>query len=74
VKASINGVARFRSTKPTLKAGKRTVTRVKLTARGVRAVRKALARKRSLKVTVRVTAVDAAGNRRTVARAVRIRG
>jgi len=48
--------------------------RVKLTARGLKAVRSALRRKRSLAVAVRVTAVDAAGNTRTLTRTVRIRG
>jgi len=47
---------------------------VKLTARGVRAVRAALRRKSSLPVALRVSAVDAAGNTRTVTRTVRIRG
>ncbi|MDA0184097.1 PQQ-dependent sugar dehydrogenase [Solirubrobacter phytolaccae] len=74
VKASIKGIAQFRSTKTSLTAGKRAVVRVKLTARGVRAVRSALRRKASLRVAVRVTAVDAVGNVRTLSRAVKIRG
>lgn len=74
VRASIKGVAQFRSSTRSLTAGKRVVTRVRLTARGVRAVRRALARKRSLTVAVRVRAVDVAGNTRTLTRTVRIRG
>lgn len=74
VKASIRGVAQFRSARTSLTAGQRAVVRVKLTARGTRAVRKALRRKRSLTVAVRVSAVDAAGNTRTLTRSVKIRG
>ncbi len=74
VRASIKGVAQFRRTTASVVAGKRKVVRVKLTARGVRAVRAALRRKSSLPVALRVSAVDAAGNTRTVTRTVRIRG
>ncbi|MDA0174189.1 PQQ-dependent sugar dehydrogenase [Solirubrobacter taibaiensis] len=74
VRASIKGVAQFRRTTTSVSAGTRKVVRVKLTSRGVRAVRSALRRKSSLPVALRVSAVDAAGNTRTVTRTVRIRG
>jgi hypothetical protein len=74
VKAKIKGVAQFRSARSSLTAGKRAVVRVRLTARGSKAVRRALRRKSSLSVALRVSAVDAAGNVRTVDRTVRIRG
>jgi hypothetical protein len=74
VRASIKGVAQFRRTTASVTAGKRKVVRVKLTARGVRAVRSALRRKSSLPVVLRVRAVDAAGNTRTATRTVRVRG
>ena len=74
VRASIKGVAQFRRTTASVSAGKRKVVRVKLTARGGRAVRSALRRKSSLPVVLRVSAVDAAGNTRTVTRTVRVRG
>ncbi len=74
VRASIKGVAQFRRTTASVTAGTRRVVRVKLTSRGVRAVRAALRRKSSLSVALRVSAVDAAGNTRTVTRTVRVRG
>ncbi len=40
--------------------------RLRLTARGTRAVRRALRRHRSLRVAVRVQALDATGNVRTL--------
>ncbi len=48
--------------------------RLRLTARGTRAVRAALRRHRSLRVAVRVRTVDGPGNVGTLARAVRVRG
>jgi hypothetical protein len=74
VKAKIKGVAQFRSASSSLAAGKRSVVRVRLTARGTKAVRRALRRKASLSVVLRVSAVDAVGNVRTLDRTVRIRG
>jgi hypothetical protein len=74
VRASIKGVAQFRRATVSVPAGRRTVVRVKLTARGVRAVRAALRRKPSLRVAVRVSTVDGAGNRRELTRSARIRG
>ena len=65
VSARIRGVARFRSTSRALVPGRRSVVSVRLTARGTRAVRSALRRHRSLRVAVRVQAVDAAGNVRS---------
>ena len=74
VSARIRGVASFRTAKGSLAAGKRSVVRLRLTARGTRAVRRALKRHRSLRVAVRVQALDGAGNIRTLARGVRVRG
>jgi hypothetical protein len=74
IRATIRGVAQFRRATVALAAGKRAVVRVRLTARGARAVRAALRRKPSLRVAVRVSAVDAAGNTRTLSRTARIRG
>ena len=74
VSARIKGVATFRSTVRALGSGKRHVVRVRLAARGARAVRRALGRRTSLRVTYRVQAVDAAGNVRTLARAARVKG
>jgi hypothetical protein len=74
VSGRIRGVASFRSTRRSLGAGQRGVARLRLTARGARAVRRALRRRASLRVTYRVQAVDAAGNVRTLARVARVRG
>ena len=74
VSARIKGVAAFRSTARALASGRRDVVRVRLTARGTRAVRRALGRRASLRVTYRVQAVDAAGNVRTLARVARVKG
>ena len=74
VSARIKGVATFRTTVRSLGSGKRHVVRVRLTARGTRAVRRALGRRASLRVTYRVQAVDAAGNVRTLARVARVKG
>ncbi|MDA0139191.1 PQQ-dependent sugar dehydrogenase [Solirubrobacter deserti] len=74
VRASIKGVAQFRSTTVDVAAGKRSVARVRLTSRGLRKVRAALRRNQSLRVALWVSAVDAAGNTRTQSRTVRIRG
>jgi hypothetical protein len=74
VRASIRGVARFRRTSRSLVAGRRTVFSVRLTRRGARAVRSALRRHSSLKLGLRIEAVDAAGNVRRLTRAARVRG
>jgi hypothetical protein len=74
VSARIRGVASFRSTRRALIVGRRNVVRLRLTARGTRAVRRALARRSSLRVTYRVQAVDAAGNISSSARGARVRG
>jgi hypothetical protein len=74
VSARIRGVATFRTAKRSLVAGRRSVVRLKLTARGTRAVRRALKRQRSLRVAVRVQALDATGNIRSLSRGVRVRG
>ena len=74
VSARIKGVAAFRSTRARAGAGKRHVVRVRLSARGTRAVRRALGRRASLRVSYRVQAVDAAGNVRTLARVARVKG
>jgi hypothetical protein len=74
VSARIRGVATFRTARTSLAAGRRKVVRLRLTARGSRAVRRALARRSSLRVAIRVQAVDGAGNIRTLARGARVRG
>jgi hypothetical protein len=74
VSARIRGVATFRTAKRSLVAGTRSVVRLKLTARGTSAVRRALKRHRSLRVAVRVQALDATGNIRSLSRGVRVRG
>jgi hypothetical protein len=74
VSARIEGVATFRTTVRSLGSGARHVVRVRLTARGTRAVRRALGRRASLRVSYRVQAVDAAGNVLTLARVARVRG
>jgi hypothetical protein len=74
VSARIKGVATFRSSVRVLAVGRRSVVRVRLTARGARAVRRALERRASLRVTYRVQAVDPAGNIRTLARVARVKG
>jgi hypothetical protein len=74
VSARIRGVARFVAARRSLAAGRRHVVRLRLSARGTRAVRRALRRHRSLRVAVRVRTIDAAGNAGTLARAVSVRG
>ncbi len=74
VSARIRGVASFRTSTRSLVPGRRSVLRLQLSARSVRAVRRALGRHRSLRVAVRVQAVDGSGNVRTLARAARVRG
>ena len=73
VRARIRGVAQFKRARVALAPG-RTVVRVRLTARGARAVRAALRRQRTLRLSLRVEAVDAAGNARRLTRGVRVRG
>jgi hypothetical protein len=73
VSAGIRGVATFRTATASLAAGRRSVVRLRLTARGTRSVRRALRRHRSLPVTVRVQALDVTGNVRTLSRSVRVR-
>jgi hypothetical protein len=73
VRARIRGVAGFKTTADALAPGRRTVRRVRLTARGARAVRRALRRHRTLRVEVTVRARDAAGNERTLSQTVRVR-
>src|SRR5262249_30201028 len=58
-----------RISKPTLRPGARRVVRLRLTARGVRT----LHRHASRRVAIRVQAVDAAGNVRTLTRHGRLR-
>jgi hypothetical protein len=73
VAARIKGVASFKGASGRLSAGRRATVTVRLTARGQRAVRRALRRHRSLRVELRIRTTDAAGNRATVSRAARIR-
>ena len=60
----------FRISKPTLRAGVRRVVHLRVSARGLRSLR----RHSSLRVTVRVQAVDGAGNIRRASQRVRVRG
>jgi hypothetical protein len=73
VRARIAGVASFRTAKRSLGAGRRTTVTLRLTARGRNAVRRALRRHKSLRVTVALEAIDATGNIRTLSRRARIR-
>ncbi len=74
VSARVAGVTSFKAARAALTAGARTVVRVRLSAAGVRKVRAALRRHRSLRVTVSVQAVDAAGNIRAVRQTARVKG
>ncbi|HEY6888019.1 MAG TPA: PQQ-dependent sugar dehydrogenase [Solirubrobacter sp.] len=74
VSGRIRGVARFETAHRSLVTGRRSVVRLRLSARGSRAMRGALRRHRVLTVTVTVRAADAAGNVARVTRKVRVRG
>jgi hypothetical protein len=74
VTARIRGVASFRTARGALVAGRRSVVRLRLSARGTRAIRRELRRHRSLRVVLRFRATDAAGNVARLTRTVRIRG
>ena len=65
---------RFRAARHALVANRRVRAKLRLTARGLRSVRRAVGHLRKPLVTVRLRTVDAAGNRGTYARRVRIRG
>jgi glucose/arabinose dehydrogenase len=68
----VRGVAGLRRVKRSLAAGRRAVITLRLGRRGVRRLRRALRRHRSLVVALRVRTIDAAGNRGTVTRRLRI--
>ncbi len=72
--ARVRGVARFRTAHRSLAPSKRTVVTLRLTRRGAARIRRALRRHRWLRLSVRVQAVDGAGNVRTLARGARLRG
>lgn len=74
VSGRIRGVAGLRTVRRSLVPGRRAVVRLRLTPRGTRALRRALARRSSVRLALRVRAVDAAGNVRTLRRAARVRG
>jgi hypothetical protein len=74
VSAKIRRVAYFKRVHRSLVAGKRTIVKLKLSKKGLRAVRRALRRHHRLRVTVRLRALDAAGNAGTYARGFRVRG
>jgi hypothetical protein len=74
VTARIRGVASFRTARGALVTGRRSVVRLRLSARGTRAIRRALRRHRSLRVVLRFRATDAASNVARLTRTVRIRG
>jgi glucose/arabinose dehydrogenase len=60
--AVILGAKRFRTRRVALRAGVRRVVRIKPTRRGARRLRRAIARRGRVRVTIRVVARDAAGN------------
>ena len=70
----LRGVATFRSAVTGLSPGSRATVRLRLSTAGARAARGALRRRGSLLVALRIEAVDAAGNIRTLAPTVRVRG
>jgi hypothetical protein len=74
VSAKIAHVAYFKSARRGLVAGRRTAVKLRLSKPGLRALRRALHRHHRLRATVRLRALDAAGNAGTYARRWRVRG
>jgi hypothetical protein len=75
-RVSIPGASRtlkLRNVTTTLAASKTTTVRVKLSRAVIRAAKRALKKRRRVTATVNVTARDAAGNRRSVKRSIRIK-
>ena len=66
--------ARFHTVTRSLAAGRRARFKLRLTARGLRSVRRALRRHRHPRVSIRLRTTDAAGNPGTYTRRVRVRG
>jgi hypothetical protein len=73
VAGSVRGVGRFRTAHKALPAGKRVGVRLWLTPRTRRALGRALNRRHSVTLRLRVQGVDAAGNASTVRKPVRLR-
>jgi hypothetical protein len=73
VSARVRGVASFKAARVALERGKRSAVRVRLTARGARALRHALRRHSSLRLAVTVRAADGAGNVARLSRTARVR-
>ncbi len=73
LRARIAGVASFRAASRSLRAGQATTLTLRLTARGTRAVRRALRRHRFLRATFTLEAIDATKNIRAVTRHARVR-
>ncbi len=63
---------RLRSTKAKAKAGQKVTLRLRLTKKTIKAVKQGLGRGRRSTAKITVVAVDAAGNKRTVKRQIRI--
>jgi hypothetical protein len=72
VSARVRGVASFKSARVAV-GRERELAHVRLTTRGGRALRRALRRHASLRVTVTVRATDAAGNVTRLSRAAKVR-
>ena len=72
--ARLRGVASFRRVSVALAASRRTIVRLRLGASGQRAVRRALRRHRTPRLSLRLGTRDAPGNRATVTRAAGVRG
>jgi hypothetical protein len=72
VPAGASRTLRFKAVKKTLKAGKRTKIRLRLSAKRKRAVKRALHRGRQLKANVKLTATDAAGKRQVKRAKIRL--
>jgi glucose/arabinose dehydrogenase len=64
---------RLKSVRTSLRAGRRTVVRLRPRAGAVKRIRRAVRRKRRVTMVVSVTAVDAAGNRGRVQRRLKVR-
>jgi hypothetical protein len=66
--------ARFHTVTRSLAANQRARVKLRLTARGLRSIRRALRHHQHPRITIRLRTADAAGNPGTYARKVRVRG
>jgi hypothetical protein len=69
----VPGVARFRTLRRSVAAGRTVALKLRLTARANRRLARAVRGSRSRQARLRVRSVDAAGNARTISRRVRVR-